>query len=415
MKKSILSIIAIVLLVAMLMASCSTDGDVVSSNSSTNDSVSDSSHSDDSNASITTSSSGAASDDASSNDSAASNESSNGNASDSTSSETNSYDEPDPDVSSSNGDDISSNASNGEASNDNTSSNGDNASDDSHSDISSNESSDETVSNTGTQEHKHDYSQQIVVPPTCTEQGYTKYICNVCKDSYIGNYKALAKHNMVFNSMVNPTETTRGKSIYKCSYGCGYTETTEYYSYNELGKLIAGYALQYINEYRVQEGAPKLITSAKINEFCEYRAQQALQGGDHVGHNRADACLAAEATKFGGFADYTNIGMGSFWATDGQEAWTNASYSNNDCIKVGDTEFAMHKGQYIANLSYASKPHWAYVGGASSSYKDFVYVGIGLSVRNCYIVVCDYNPDEMGYKYSYYDENGNLHEEWVKP
>ena len=39
----------------------------------------------------------------------------------------------------------------------------------------------------GKEEHtKHDYVE-YVFPPTCTEKGYTKYVCE-CGDSYLDNY-----------------------------------------------------------------------------------------------------------------------------------------------------------------------------------------------------------------------------------
>ncbi|MDD6620537.1 MAG: leucine-rich repeat protein [Eubacteriales bacterium] len=39
----------------------------------------------------------------------------------------------------------------------------------------------------------------LIVSPTCTEGGYTKYTCSYCGNSYIGNYANATGHNFLFN------------------------------------------------------------------------------------------------------------------------------------------------------------------------------------------------------------------------
>ena len=39
----------------------------------------------------------------------------------------------------------------------------------------------------------------LIVSPTCTENGYTKYTCSLCGNSYIGNYANATGHNFLFN------------------------------------------------------------------------------------------------------------------------------------------------------------------------------------------------------------------------
>lgn len=281
------------------------------------------------------------------------------------------------------------------------------------------EQSKDTSSNSGANQqqpdssHTHSY-KKTVVNPTCMEKGYTKYTCS-CGDSYTIGEKEKIDHFMVLDDIVEPTQNTRGKQILKCAYGCGEAETAELYSYVELGRLISDYALQYINQYRVEEGAPKLTVSKKITEFSEYRGQQAMQGKEHRGHNDVDKSLAAEATKCGVFYEVTTP---SHWATDGMEAWFGGT--TNRWAIVGDTSIAENVGKRMADSLHNSSAHWAYVGGKKSTYKDFIYVGIGVSIDsagyvNGYVVVKTYNPDENGYKHVTMDGDGNLHEEWIKP
>lgn len=40
----------------------------------------------------------------------------------------------------------------------------------------------------------------LIVSPTCTEGGYTKYTCSLCGNSYIGNYANATGHNFVLNA-----------------------------------------------------------------------------------------------------------------------------------------------------------------------------------------------------------------------
>ena len=65
----------------------------------------------------------------------------------------------------------------------------------------------------------HDYTA-VVTAPTCTTEGYTTYTCT-CGDSYVDNYTAKLEHVYVYNSMVLATCTENGYILSKCHYdGC---------------------------------------------------------------------------------------------------------------------------------------------------------------------------------------------------
>lgn len=77
------------------------------------------------------------------------------------------------------------------------------------------------VVNNETAIHTHKYID-TVVPPTCTEKGYTLHSCNCgyeYKDSFVN-----ARHDYVLVQYTEPTCETDGKELYKCIH-CGEEKT----------------------------------------------------------------------------------------------------------------------------------------------------------------------------------------------
>lgn len=260
--------------------------------------------------------------------------------------------------------------------------------------------------------HTHSYKETIV-KPTCTEKGYTLHKCS-CGDSYKDKETAALGHDLATgNTTKMPTETTRGKTIWNCSR-CSYQETTEQYSLSEYRVLVTDRMIYWVNRYRAEEGAKPVAKSDKLTELSQYRANQALQGGAHKGHNIEDGRKAAEAVKCGTFHDYTFVDPESgevyppFWEAAGMEAYAGISWSSSYTPDVGDTDSIDSFAKRIADLFRSSPGHWAYVGAKG------LYVGVGISSGNCFVIVCDYNPDESGYLHIYEGNNGDLVEEWTK-
>ena len=79
-----------------------------------------------------------------------------------------------------------------------------------------------TVAQTTVPATGHNYST-VVIAPTCTERGYTVYLCS-CGDTYLDNYVDASGHN--YESVVtNPSCTVAGETKYTCS-ACGDTYST---------------------------------------------------------------------------------------------------------------------------------------------------------------------------------------------
>ena len=68
--------------------------------------------------------------------------------------------------------------------------------------------------------HTHNYVKTVKAP-TCTEQGYTTYVCSICGDSYSDNFIAAVGHDYKAN-VKEATCTQGGYTTYVCS-DCGDT------------------------------------------------------------------------------------------------------------------------------------------------------------------------------------------------
>lgn len=284
----------------------------------------------------------------------------------------------------------------------------------------SSETSKQPPVDTGTgSSHKHSY-KDTVVKPTCTEKGYTLHKCS-CGESYTDHETEALGHLIEQKITKEPTAKKRGLRSYVCT-DCGYVqEEYELYSFNEIEAMYVERIIYWVNYYRAQEGAKLATKSNKLTELAQYRANQALQGGKHIGHNLDDIALAAAATKCGiYFEDYPRIDTGEIipahWEATGQEAYT--GFSRAVLLEVNDS-FSLHSidmdAQGAVNRFHTSAGHWAYVGAKNASYSECTYIGVGISSGGCYIIVNDYDPDVTGYEHYYLDENGDLQFEWVKP
>lgn len=71
-------------------------------------------------------------------------------------------------------------------------------------------------------EHQHIYNS-VVIKPTCTNEGYTYYICE-CGDSYVDDYTDIINHKHISEITTQPTHLTEGVQTFTCECGDSYTK-----------------------------------------------------------------------------------------------------------------------------------------------------------------------------------------------
>lgn len=67
----------------------------------------------------------------------------------------------------------------------------------------------------------------VVTDPTCTEEGYTTYTCEVCEESFTVDYTEASGHQYVETETVEPTCDDYGYTTYTCE-NCGESYTDNY-------------------------------------------------------------------------------------------------------------------------------------------------------------------------------------------
>ena len=72
----------------------------------------------------------------------------------------------------------------------------------------------------------HYYARYSIIAPTCTQKGYTIYKCTGCGDSYNGDYTEAKGHDYE-SKIVKPTCTAQGYTRYTCKT-CGNTYTDHF-------------------------------------------------------------------------------------------------------------------------------------------------------------------------------------------
>lgn len=223
-------------------------------------------------------------------------------------------------------------------------------------------------------DHEHKYVKGETVAPTCSEKGYTIYEC-ACGDSYHADEVEIdeSAHNY-------SVEEDGDYLVYTCQY-CGdeYSEYT-YEPTEEFKREVAAYVVQYINQFRNEQGACTCEVLPRMTLVAEYRAMQLITNFAHDGSDMKEAYAYYE------FGDYTEMSdpADNYWAPHSREAIAKGGATNDRNAEQVGKEFATT----IRN----SENHWAYIGD-----NMYTYIGVGMEYSDgvwfCCIMVNDHADD----------------------
>ncbi len=262
-------------------------------------------------------------------------------------------------------------------------------SDDPHKEISSSEVAGAVGSNPpknsgGEAAHQHSYITKVI-SSTCTEQGYTLHIC-ACGNSYKDKSTAVLGHSYGEWVVVKEsTESSAGLEECTCKR-CGdkKTEVIEKRPYKATAtdsRAVAQRMLEYLNQFRQEQGVPAATRLPGLTVYAEYRSRQIIS---NFSHDTNDERAAATALKYGEYINPADYGMtGSpYYSAGAGEAIAKGGYTGTI------DEVAERLACQVKN----SSEHWAYVGGAK-----YRYIAVGITYESgmwyCDIAMAIENTD----------------------
>ena len=249
-----------------------------------------------------------------------------------------------------------------------------------------------------TAELGHDYVS-TVVQPTCAADGYTNHVCSRCGSNYTDAITAkLTEHSWGEWTVVREATTEAvGLERRYCNYCNAFEnrsiakldpfENEEYLQ--QFLKDAAAYTVQYINQFRVEQGGAAAEVLPGLTQVAEYRAVQ-LQ--ENYSHNATDLRAALARYQYGKWVDATKAGLDasySYYSFPGREAIAKSNRQQPTAIELGKA---------FAEAAKNSEGHWRYVGSS-----DYLFIAVGISYNQnasdgypwkCEIMMC--NTEEYG-------------------
>ena len=142
-------------------------------------------------------------------------------------------------------------------------------------------------------QHKHSYTKSVV-KPTCTEKGYTLYTCT-CGDSYRSNYTDPLGHDYKV-TVVQPTVEERGYNLHTCkrcghSYKDNYVDKLPPHTEPPATEPPATEPPKY--DHPVYDISNHVVGSLEYEILAEINARRAAEG---LGELKMDKKLCALAT-----------------------------------------------------------------------------------------------------------------------
>lgn len=131
-------------------------------------------------------------------------------------------------------------------------------------------------------------------------------------------------------------------------------------------KVIADKVVEYINQYRREQGVSSAVRLSGLTGYAEYRSRQLVS---NFAHDTNDERAAATALRYGEYVDPTLYGM------TGEPYYT--ACAGEAIAKAGYTGAVDDVAKSLATLVRNSSEHWCYVG--SSEYR---YVGVGITYES---------------------------------
>ena len=128
--------------------------------------------------------------------------------------------------------------------------------------------------------HTHNYSETVKAP-TCTEAGYTTYVCAICGNSYSDNYVNALGHDYQ-GTVTAPTCTNAGYTTYTCS------RCNDNYTDNEVDAIGHQFVETYIPETCTSNGYVNYQCTRCSENYQTIISPLGHQDGD--GNGYCDLC-----------------------------------------------------------------------------------------------------------------------------
>lgn len=132
----------------------------------------------------------------------------------------------------------------------------------------------------------HYYARYSIIAPTCTQKGYTIYKCTGCGDSYNGDYTEAKGHDYE-SKIVKPTCTAQGYTRYTCKT-CGNTYTDNF---------VEAEGHKYGEWTTVKE--PTCVDLGKDERTCSVCSYVDEKDIDALGHSYKDMVIDPSCTERG--------------------------------------------------------------------------------------------------------------------
>ena len=132
----------------------------------------------------------------------------------------------------------------------------------------------------------HYYARYSIIAPTCTQKGYTIYKCTGCGDSYDGDYTEAKGHDYE-SKIVKPTCTAQGYTRYTCKT-CGNTYTDHF---------VEAEGHKYGEWTTVKE--PTCVDLGKDERTCSVCSYVDERDIDALGHSYKDTVIDPSCTERG--------------------------------------------------------------------------------------------------------------------